>query len=126
MKTYLVIALITAASVPGLAVQTCVSEAQVTRVIKSVQLDPSGKSCKAFLDMSILGQKDSYFSTFSDEEIKKSNAKLCKLELQEIAQHGIEVGTTEDGHCSKEAGDEIDGAVQKTSDSGIILKNLSI
>lgn len=123
MKSYLVIAIITAVSVPSFA---CVSEAQITRVIKSVKIDPSKKSCKAFLDMSLLGQKDSYFSTFTDEEIKKSEEKLCKLELQEIAKNGIEVGITEDGHCRKEAGDEINGAVQKTSDSGIVLKNLSI
>lgn len=123
MKALLIIALTIAAGIPSFA---CIGEAQVTRVIKSVKLDPEKKSCKAYLDMSLEGQKDSYFSTFTDEEIKKSNEKLCKLELQDIAKNGIEVGTTEDGQCSKEAGDEIDGAVQKTSDSGIILKNLSI
>lgn len=124
MKRFLIVAtLATVISSPSLA---CVGEAQVTRVIKSVKLDPSKKSCKAFIDLSLESQKDSFFSTFTDDEVKQSNKKLCKLELKEIAQDGVEIGVTNEGQCPKEPGDELDGAVQRTSDSGIILKNLSI
>tara|TARA_B110001454_G_C12723340_1_gene436850 strand:+ start:65200 stop:65571 length:372 start_codon:yes stop_codon:yes gene_type:complete len=123
MKTILFITTMMATSVPVLA---CISEAQVTRVIKTVKIDPEKKSCKAFIDLSLEAKKGSFFSTFSDEEIKNSKEPLCKLELNEIAKDGVEVGLTEDGHCRKDVGDELDGEVQKTSDSSLILKNLSI
>lgn len=123
MKTILFITAIMSTSVPAFA---CISEAQVTRVIKTVKIDQEKKSCKAFIDLSLESKKGSFFSTFSDEEIKNSKEPLCKLELNEIAKDGVEVGLTEDGHCRKDVGDEIDGAVQKTSDSSLILKNLSI
>lgn len=123
MKTILFITAMMATSIPALA---CISEAQVTRVIKTVKLNPDKKSCKAFIDLSLESKKGSFFSTFSDEEIKNSKEPLCKLELNEIANNGVEVGLTDDGHCRKDVGDELDGSVQKTSDSGIILKNLSI
>lgn len=120
MKKFFAISLTLVCALPSLA---CLSEAQVTRVIKSVKLDPKKKSCKAFIDLSLESQKDSYFSTFSDDEVKKSRAKLCKLNLDEIAKNGVEIGVTDDGQCPKEPGDELDAAVQKTSDSGITLKN---
>lgn len=123
MKTLLVLTVVMTFSLPSLA---CVGEAQITRVIKATKLDPTKKSCKAFVDLSLEAQKDSFFTTFTDDEIKNSKDPICKLELKEIAQEGVEIGVTEDGHCRKEAGDELEGAVQKTSDSGIVLKNLSI
>lgn len=123
MKFILFVTAIMTTSIPALA---CLSEAQVTRVIKNVKINPAKKSCKAFIDLSLEAKKGSFFSTFTDEEIKNSKEALCKLELIEIAKDGVEVGLTEDGQCRKDIGDELDGAVQKKSGSTIVLKSISI